>query len=47
MDIITFIKVDIFEWARHIVRMDQQWPAERILNAKPEGIVEEKEEGLN
>jgi hypothetical protein len=37
MDIITFIKVGRLRWADHVVRMDQQRPAKRILNAKLEG----------
>jgi hypothetical protein len=37
MDIITFIEVDRLKWTDHVVRMDQQRPAKRILNAKPEG----------
>jgi hypothetical protein len=37
MDITTFIKVGRLKWAGHVVRMDQQRPAKRILNAKLEG----------
>jgi hypothetical protein len=37
MDIITFIKVGRLSWAGHVVRMDQQRPARRILNARLEG----------
>jgi hypothetical protein len=36
MDIITFIEVGRLKWAGHVPRMDQQRPAKRILNAKPE-----------
>jgi hypothetical protein len=36
MDIITFIKVGRLRWVGHVVRMDQQRPAKRILNAKLE-----------
>jgi hypothetical protein len=43
MNIITFIKVGRSKLAGHIVRLDQQRPAKRILNAKPEV----KEESLN
>jgi hypothetical protein len=37
MGIITFIKVGRLKWAGHVVLMNQQRPAKRILNAKPEG----------
>jgi hypothetical protein len=35
--IITFINVVRLKWAGHVVLMDQQRPAKRILNAKTEG----------
>jgi hypothetical protein len=37
MDVITFIKTGRLKWAGHVVRMDQQRPAKRIINFKPEG----------
>jgi hypothetical protein len=37
LNIITFIKLDRLKWAAHILRIDQQRKAKRIINAKPEG----------
>jgi hypothetical protein len=37
MDMITFIKVGRLKWAGHVLLMDQQRPAKRILNAKLKG----------
>jgi hypothetical protein len=36
MDTITFIKLGGLKWAGNFVRMDQQRPAKRNFNAKPE-----------
>jgi hypothetical protein len=35
VDIITFIKVGRLKWTSHVFGIDQQRPAERIMNAKP------------
>jgi hypothetical protein len=45
MDNITFINVGRLKRAGHVLRMDQQQPAKRILDAKLEGT--RRREGLN
>jgi hypothetical protein len=37
MDIITFTELSRLNWAGHVVRMEKQRPAKRILIDKPVG----------
>lgn len=39
----TLIKVGRLKWSSHIVRIDQERMAKRILSAKAEGRIKEKD----